>query len=63
LKRFWLAWSAHFIEAVYVAKVASNLGLRASCVVLWFIQTICFGYASTGLILKYRNKIAKLKGQ
>lgn len=61
---FWFAWSCHFFEALYVVKVANECGLSTTCLTLWFLQTICLGYASTHLIRKYRKKEQiKLKSQ
>ncbi|XP_041922035.1 transmembrane protein 254 [Alosa pseudoharengus] len=52
---WWLAWAIHFFEAVVAMKICSDKGvgsLKARC--MWFVQTFLFGFASLGLLIKYK---------
>ncbi|XP_034041395.1 transmembrane protein 254 [Thalassophryne amazonica] len=59
-KGWWAAVAVHVLEACVSLKVCSNKGVTgtgARC--LWFIQTLLFGFASLGLLLKYDPKRPK----
>ncbi|XP_076830368.1 transmembrane protein 254 [Brachyhypopomus gauderio] len=52
---WWLSWVVHVFEALVALKVCSDKGINSpSTRLLWFIQTVLFGFASLGLLLKYK---------
>ncbi|XP_026876762.2 transmembrane protein 254 [Electrophorus electricus] len=54
-KGWWLAWVVHVFESLVALKLCSDKGINSpSTRLLWFIQTILFGFASLGLLLKYK---------
>ncbi|KAM6956373.1 transmembrane protein 254 [Aplochiton taeniatus] len=53
-KGWWAAWAVHVVEALVAMRVCSAKGIDASGTrLLWFVQTVLFGFASLGLLLKY----------
>ncbi|XP_026209693.1 transmembrane protein 254 [Anabas testudineus] len=59
-KGWWAAWAVHTFEAFIALKVCSNKGINNTATrYLWFIQTILFGFASLGLLLKYNPEHRK----
>ncbi|XP_036430487.1 transmembrane protein 254 [Colossoma macropomum] len=54
-KGWWCAWAIHSFEALVALKVCSDKGIDSlSTRLLWFAQTVLFGFASLGLLLKYK---------
>ncbi|CAB1312482.1 unnamed protein product [Coregonus sp. 'balchen'] len=54
-KGWWAAWVVHVAEALVAMKVCSNKGVDGTMTrCLWFVQTVLFGFASLGLLLKYK---------
>ncbi|KAI5107899.1 transmembrane protein 254 [Silurus meridionalis] len=54
-KGWWLAWAVHLCEALVALKVCSDKGIDSpSTRLLWFVQTLLFGFASLALLLKYK---------
>ncbi|XP_066534752.1 transmembrane protein 254 isoform X2 [Hoplias malabaricus] len=54
-KGWWCAWAIHVFEALVAMKVCSDKGIDSpSARLLWFAQTALFGFASLGLLLKYK---------
>ncbi|XP_071400800.1 transmembrane protein 254 [Centroberyx affinis] len=53
-KGWWAMWAVHVLEAVVAMRVCSQKGIdNAATRCLWFVQTVLFGFASLGLLLKY----------
>ncbi|XP_055774575.1 transmembrane protein 254 isoform X2 [Salvelinus fontinalis] len=54
-KGWWAAWVIHVAEALVAMKVCSDKGVDGTMTrCLWFVQTALFGFASLGLLLKYK---------
>ncbi|KAI4885304.1 hypothetical protein NFI96_012263 [Prochilodus magdalenae] len=54
-KGWWAAWAIHGFEALVAMKVCSDKGVDSPFArLLWFAQTVLFGFASLGLLLKYK---------
>ncbi|KAK2852502.1 hypothetical protein Q7C36_007703 [Tachysurus vachellii] len=54
-KGWWISWAVHLCEAMLALKVCSDKGIDdPSTRLLWFVQTFLFGFASLGLLLKYK---------
>ncbi|XP_056617545.1 transmembrane protein 254 [Triplophysa dalaica] len=52
---WFLTWVVHTFEALYALKVCSDKGIDSSSTrLLWFVQTFFFGFASLGILLKYK---------
>ncbi|XP_072534356.1 transmembrane protein 254 [Salminus brasiliensis] len=61
-KGWWAAWAIHTIEALVALKVCSDKGITSSFTrLLWFSQTVLFGFASLGLLLKYKPDLRTKK--
>ncbi|KAJ0004943.1 hypothetical protein NQD34_011157 [Periophthalmus magnuspinnatus] len=59
-KGWWAASGIHVFEALYSQKVCSNKGIHGlNARLLWFGQTLLFGFASLGLLLKFDPKRPK----
>ncbi|XP_063047998.1 transmembrane protein 254 [Engraulis encrasicolus] len=59
---WWLAWAIHLFEALVAMKICSDKGVEsptARC--LWFVQTFLYGFASLGLLIKYKPDRLKQK--
>uniref|UniRef100_H2TGG1 Transmembrane protein 254 n=1 Tax=Takifugu rubripes TaxID=31033 RepID=H2TGG1_TAKRU len=59
-KGWWAALAIHAVEAFVSLKVCSNKGINnmtTRC--LWFFQTFLFGFASLGLLIKYKPERRK----
>ncbi|KAL0964296.1 hypothetical protein UPYG_G00321930 [Umbra pygmaea] len=56
-KGWWATWIIHLAEALFAMKVCSDIGVDSTVVrFLWFIQTVLYGFASLGLLLKYKRE-------
>lgn len=54
-KGWWIVWVIHTVEALVALKICSDKGIDSSFArLLWFSQTLLFGFASLGLLLKYK---------
>ncbi|KAK2896203.1 hypothetical protein QQF64_006472 [Cirrhinus molitorella] len=52
---WFLLWPIHFCEALFAMKICSDKGIDSTSTrLLWFAQTFLFGFASLGLLLKYK---------
>ncbi|KAG1963068.1 transmembrane protein 254 [Pimephales promelas] len=52
---WYLTWIIHTFEALFALKVCSDKGINSSSArLLWFVQTFFFGFASLGILLKYK---------
>lgn len=52
---WYLTWVVHVLEALYALKLCSDKGIDSTSTrLLWFAQTFLFGFASLGLLLKYK---------
>merc|ERR1712131_54467 len=55
LKGYWAAWAIHVMEASIAMRVCREKGVTGTVTrCLWFIQTMLFGFASLGLLIKYK---------
>lgn len=55
-KGWWLSWAVHLGEAWLALKLCSDKGISSPTTrLLWFVQTLLFGFASLGLLLKYKD--------
>ncbi|XP_062850895.1 transmembrane protein 254 [Trichomycterus rosablanca] len=54
-KGWWMAWTVHAVEALVALKLCSDRGIvNPSARFQWFVQTLLFGFASLGLLIKYK---------
>nr|AAH53219.1 Zgc:64043 [Danio rerio]AAI65899.1 Zgc:64043 protein [Danio rerio] len=52
---WFFTWLIHLCEAMFALKLCSDKGIFSSSArLLWFVQTFLFGFASLGLLLKYK---------
>uniref|UniRef100_A0A8C2HL22 Transmembrane protein 254 n=1 Tax=Cyprinus carpio TaxID=7962 RepID=A0A8C2HL22_CYPCA len=52
---WFLAWVIHLSEALFALKLCSDKGIDSTSTrLLWFAQTFLFGFASLGLLIKYK---------
>ncbi|XP_029927267.1 transmembrane protein 254 [Myripristis murdjan] len=59
-KGWWAAWAVHAFEACIALKVCSQKGIDSMATrCLWFVQTVLFGFASLGLLIKYKPERPK----
>ncbi|TWW78015.1 transmembrane protein 254 [Takifugu flavidus] len=59
-KGWWAALAIHAVEAFVSLKVCSNKGINSMTTrCLWFFQTFLFGFASLGLLIKYKPERRK----
>ncbi|KAM4592052.1 transmembrane protein 254 [Odontesthes bonariensis] len=59
-KGWWAALVIHVFESCVALNVCSNKGITDTTTRrLWFVQTLLFGFASLGLLLKYDPKRPK----
>ncbi|KAM4607258.1 transmembrane protein 254 isoform 1-T1 [Polymixia lowei] len=59
-KGWWAAFAIHVFEALIAMNVCSKKGIDNMAVrCLWFVQTLLFGFASLGLLLKYNPERPK----
>ncbi|XP_030628482.1 transmembrane protein 254 [Chanos chanos] len=58
---WWMSWAVHMMEAILALKMCGDKGIESALArTLWFGQTFLFGFASLGLLLKYKpDKRAK----
>ncbi|XP_007248572.2 transmembrane protein 254 isoform X2 [Astyanax mexicanus] len=54
-KGWWAVWAIHTVEALVGLKICGDKGIDSSIArLLWFSQTVFFGFASLGLLIKYK---------
>uniref|UniRef100_A0A8B9JSA9 Transmembrane protein 254 n=1 Tax=Astyanax mexicanus TaxID=7994 RepID=A0A8B9JSA9_ASTMX len=54
-KGWWAVWAIHTVEALVGLKICGDKGIDSSFArLLWFSQTVFFGFASLGLLIKYK---------
>ncbi|XP_050982195.1 transmembrane protein 254 isoform X2 [Labeo rohita] len=52
---WFLMWVIHLFESLFAMKICSDKGIDSTSTrLLWFAQTFLFGFASLGLLLKYK---------
>ncbi|XP_043112154.1 transmembrane protein 254 [Puntigrus tetrazona] len=52
---WFLTWLIHLFEALFALKICSDKGIDSTSTrFLWVAQTFLFGFASLGLLLKYK---------
>nr|XP_055025682.1 transmembrane protein 254 [Misgurnus anguillicaudatus] len=52
---WFLTWVVHLFEACFALKVCSEKGIDSTSTrLMWFGQTFLFGFASLGLLIKYK---------
>ncbi|XP_046885221.1 transmembrane protein 254 [Hypomesus transpacificus] len=52
---WWAAWAIHVFEALVAMRICRAKGIAGPTTrLLWFVQTILFGFASLGLLIKYK---------
>ncbi|XP_061818925.1 transmembrane protein 254 [Nerophis lumbriciformis] len=58
-KGWWATVAIHVVEALVSLKVCRNKGINTTTSCFWFCQTLVFGFASLGLLIKYNPERPK----
>ncbi|XP_077438195.1 transmembrane protein 254 [Vanacampus margaritifer] len=58
-KGWWATCAIHVVEALVTLKVCGDKGITAPTSYLWCLQSFVFGFASLGLLIRYKPQRPK----